>query len=295
MTTPIRTAGAPPSRGRWIGASALGAALLLGGALPMQDSPRAAAERERAEFSNWLVTALVSPRRAVAVLAIGEGLTLGGADAGVAIPGIPRHRIEERGGRVSLTGPDGGRPVRRGLPFTLGPNRLVVSGVAGRATVTVFARELRGGTDARWFPYLPQWSFRVELRPPPKPVEQRLLAPDGVEVAATEAGTVRFTHGAATHTLRVMRLPGGADDESELEVYFRDSTNGRETYPSGRFVALVPEAGGRYRLDFNRARNPYCAYNTAYPCPAPWRGNLLNLAVPAGEQYAGGGLDVPKP
>jgi hypothetical protein len=251
-------------------------------------------ERERAEFANWLVTAPVSPRRAVAVLAIGKGLTLGGADAGVAIPGISPHRIEERAGRVSLSGPDGARPVRRGLPFTLGPNRLLVSGAPGRATLTVFASELRGGKDAQWFPYQAQWSFQVALRPPPRPVEQRLLAPDGVEIAATEAGTVTFTLGGATHTLRVMRLPGGSDDETELEIYFRDSTNGRESYPSGRFVALVPESEGRFRLDFNRARNPYCAYNTAYPCPAPWRGNLLNVAVPAGERYAGGGLDPSK-
>jgi hypothetical protein len=275
---------------------AFGAALLVGGArLRAQDPPRAALERERAEFSNWLVTAPVSPRRAVAVLAIGGGLTLGGADAGVAIPGIAQHRLEQRGARVTLTGPDGSRPIRRGLPFTLGSHRLVVGGAPGRSTLTVFGSELRGGKDALWFPHQPQWSFRVELRPPPKPVEQRLLAPDGVEAAATEAGTVTFTAGAATYTLRVMRLPGASDDESELEVYFRDSTNGRETYPSGRFVALVPEAAGRFRLDFNRARNPYCAYNTAYPCPAPWRGNLLNVAVPAGERYAGGGLDLPKP
>jgi hypothetical protein len=271
------------------------AVLLLGATLPLQDSPRAAAERERSEFSNWLMTAPVSPRRAVAVLAIGEGLTLGGADAAVAIPGISPHRIEERAGRVSLSGPDGARPVRRGLPFTLGPNRLLVSGALSRATLTVFSSELRGGKDAQWFPYQVPWSFQVELRPPPRPVEQRLLAPDGVEVAATEAGTVTFRLGGATRTLRVMRLPGGSDDETELEIYFRDSTNGQETYPSGRFVALVPEAGGRFRLDFNRARNPYCAYNTAYPCPAPWRGNLLNVAVPAGERYAGGGLDPSKP
>jgi hypothetical protein len=263
--------------------------------LPMQDSPRTAVERERAEFATWLTTAPVSPRRAVAVLAIGESLTLGGPEGAVAIPGISPHRIEERAGRVSLSGPDGARPVRRGLPFTLGPHRLLVSGAPGRSTLTVFAPELRGGNDAQWFPYQAPWSFQVELRPPPRPVEQRLLAPDGVEVAATDAGTVTFTLGGAPRTLRVMRMPGASDDETELEIYFRDSTNGRETYPSGRFVALVPEPGGRFRLDFNRARNPYCAYNTAYPCPAPWRGNLLNAALPAGERYAGGGLDPSTP
>jgi hypothetical protein len=43
--------------------------------------------------------------------------------------------------------------------------------------------------------------------------------------------------------------------------------------------------GGRYRLDFNRARNPFCAYSSAYPCPAPWAGNTIPAPVMAGERY----------
>jgi uncharacterized protein (DUF1684 family) len=74
---------------------------------------------------------------------------------------------------------------------------------------------------------------------------------------------------------------------------FRDETNGRGSYPAGRFVSLSPIADGRYRLDFNRARNPFCAYSSAYPCPAPWRGNAIPAPVPAGERYEGGGLSDP--
>jgi hypothetical protein len=270
-------------------------ALLLGAVPTLQDGPRAAVERERAEFAAWLRSAAVSPWRAVAVLAIGEGLTLGDTRGGVAIAGIRPHRIEERAGRVTLTGPDGSRPVRRGLPFTLGPNRLVVSGVAGRSTVTVFAPEPRGGKEPIWYPYDARAALRVQLSPPERTGTMRILAPDGVEVEATNAGTVTFVLAGKTHRLRVMRLPGASDDESELEVYFRDETNGRGSYPSGRFVALIPEAGGQFLLDLNRARNPYCAYNTAYPCPAPWQGNALSIPVSTGERYAGGGLDAPKP
>ena len=72
-------------------------------------------------------------------------------------------------------------------------------------------------------------------------------------------------------------------------------TNGQGTYPAGRFVPLVPERDGRYRLDFNRARNPFCAYSSAYPCPAPWRGNTITAPVEAGERYAGSGLSVAEP
>jgi len=38
-------------------------------------------------------------------------------------------------------------------------------------------------------------------------------------------------------------------------------------------------------LDFNRARNPSCAYNTVFPCPAPWPGNALRRPIRAGERY----------
>jgi uncharacterized protein (DUF1684 family) len=92
--------------------------------------------------------------------------------------------------------------------------------------------------------------------------------------------------------LQVRRIPLGGE-ESDLEIFFRDETNGRETYPAGRFVSLLPIGGGRYRLDFNRARNPFCAYNAAYACPAPWKGNSIPAPIRAGELYGGGGLSAP--
>ena len=60
-------------------------------------------------------------------------------------------------------------------------------------------------------------------------------------------------------------------------------------------TAAVTRAGtdGQYRLDFNRARNPFCAYSSAYPCPAPWRGNVIPARIAAGERYSGGGLAAP--
>jgi len=120
-----------------------------------------------------------------------------------------------------------------------------------------------------------------------------VLAADGIETAAAEAGTVTVPIGGTRVRLRVRRI-ASSDEESELEVFFRDATNGAGTYPAGRFVSLIPLGGDRYRLDFNRARNPFCAYSTAYPCPAPWSGNTIATAVTGGERYSGGGLAVPR-
>jgi hypothetical protein len=37
-------------------------------------------------------------------------------------------------------------------------------------------------------------------------------------------------------------------------------------------------------IDFNRAYNPYCAYNPAYSCPVPPAENSLPLEIRAGEK-----------
>jgi uncharacterized protein len=144
-----------------------------------------------------------------------------------------------------------------------------------------------------YYPYARGLVFTGPMAPPERPGKVRVLAVDGVEAEAVEAGTVSVPIGGQTVRLRVRRIPTGVEDESELEIYFRDATNGEGTYPAGRFVPLLPLPDGRYRLDFNRARNPFCAYSSAFPCPAPWRGNTVEAKVEAGERYLGGGLSAP--
>jgi len=68
-----------------------------------------------------------------------------------------------------------------------------------------------------------------------------------------------------------------------LFIPFRDSTSGSETYGAGRYVEAEPLGDGRFELDFNRAYNPYCAYNDAWRCPLPPRENWLTVPIRAGE------------
>ena len=123
------------------------------------------------------------------------------------------------------------------------------------------------------------------------PKQMRVLASDGIEAEATEVGSFVVPLGGPT-SLRVLRIQIAGGDESDLEIFFRDESNGDGTYPAGRFVSLLPLSNGQFRLDFNRARNPFCAYSSVYPCPAPWRGNTLSAAIRAGERYSGGGLQT---
>ena len=74
--------------------------------------------------------------------------------------------------------------------------------------------------------------------------------------------------------------------DSTLFIPFTDATNGHETYGGGRYLdAVIPKRNETtLQLDFNRAYNPYCAYNDEYSCPVPPAGNRLSMAIPAGEK-----------
>jgi hypothetical protein len=247
--------------------------------------------RERAGYVAWLETAANSPLAAVAQQPIGTGLRLGPADADIPLSGVAEHRVTVRGGVVRLEGPEGSRIVPRGRPLRLRGYGIAAGGAGARSVLTVFA-DSGGRKPPVHFAYDSSLVFEGTLAPPGEPATVRVLALDGVETQAAEAGTVTVPLAGARVQLRVRRI-ATSDEESELEIFFRDGTNGTDTYPAGRFVSLVPLGGGRYRLDFNRARNPFCAYSSAYPCPAPWSGNAIPAPVRAGERYRGGGLTIP--
>ena len=108
------------------------------------------------------------------------------------------------------------------------------------------------------------------------------------EVRAREEGARAAIKSAETGNLPTFNVGGSYVRTNHVRQF-------AGSYPAGRFVSLLPRPDGSYFLDFNRARNPFCAYNTVYPCPAPWSGNNLPDAVKAGERYEGGGLEVKLP
>jgi hypothetical protein len=241
--------------------------------------------RERDEYARWLATAAASPLAAQALLPVGTGITLGAENADVVLPGVEHSSIAERNGTLTLErGAARTSLVRGRLAPLSGPYHVLAAGLPGRTVVTVFGA-LRAARSPTYFPYAADAALEVSLTPPASARLVPLLGPDGTEVRAAEAGTVSATWRGRPLRLTVRRLPGATEDESELQVFFRDRTSARGSYDGGRFVELVPQPDGTHLLDFNRARNPFCAYSTVFPCPAPWPGNTLDFEVAAGERY----------
>ena len=70
--------------------------------------------------------------------------------------------------------------------------------------------------------------------------------------------------------------------EDYLFLPFLDETNGLESYGGGRYIDLrIPESD-TIKIDFNKAYNPYCAYNDKYSCPIVPRENYLKTRIEAG-------------
>ena len=130
----------------------------------------------------------------------------------------------------------------------------------------------------RYFPEDPTYRFEVALEPESAPVAEPVETSDGSTSELVRAGHLRFRVGDRDAVLLAY------EQGHSLFIPFRDRTSGDETYGAGRYVEAEPLGSGRYLLDFNRAYNPYCAYNENWSCPLPPRDNWLDVAIRAGEQ-----------
>ncbi|WP_396161137.1 DUF1684 domain-containing protein [Flavobacterium sp.] len=72
----------------------------------------------------------------------------------------------------------------------------------------------------------------------------------------------------------------GYDDY--LFLPFSDLTCGKESYIGGRYVDMRIQKGTLWTIDFNKAYNPYCAYNYEYSCPIVPLENDLDIEILAG-------------
>ncbi len=148
------------------------------------------------------------------------------------------------------------------------------------------ARARFAGVD--YFPYDP--ALRALAEVVPAEAEPLEIAGSGAsKVLFRRFALARFGLAGETHTLELYWLEGYGGG---VFLPFGDTTNGRETYGSGRYLldsvkgADLGMVDDRMLLDFNFAYNPSCLYDSRWACPLTPPPNRLDVAVRAGERMA---------
>lgn len=133
--------------------------------------------------------------------------------------------------------------------------------------------------------YPPSTAYRAPavLKPVTDTTTVEMPTSTGQRRTMRVVGTLEFTLRGQPMTLGAF-VDNDARDLSRLFVPFTDLTSGTETYPAGRYLDLDVTRTGIYVIDFNRAYNPYCYYNSTYDCPFPPRSNRLQVPIRAGEK-----------
>lgn len=140
-------------------------------------------------------------------------------------------------------------------------------------------------TGLNYFP--PDLSFRVQASLEPVESKQvRVLDTNtGEQSRYLDYAWATFDLQGKSHRLLILEVMDMGPTRGKLFLAFADETSARETYGAGRYLDLkkVPAATS-IELDFNKAYNPYCAYNDGYSCPLPPRENVLSIPIKAGEK-----------
>lgn len=138
-------------------------------------------------------------------------------------------------------------------------------------------------TGLSYFIPMPKLDMVVTVEPFEKQENVQIQTTTGDIRWYLRYGEFRFTVGGEEARLTIYKMPP--------ETYFLpfvDSLRDVETYGAGRYLEPEPLGDNQFRVDFNEAYNPYCAYSPAWNCPITPAENRLSIAIRAGEKIPQG-------
>lgn len=294
--------------------------LLLCATAPMLSAQAltATALQEIQNFRHTLDTSMRGPQSPLNMVVLqkldGDDITVGSAtDNTVQMPHVASHllRVSFAGDRIHVAAPPngfapgvtvGGKPAVDSTvtfdaggtspEFRQGSASFVLRHKFGYWLVgrDMQAPAMLAYHGLRW--YQPEARYRItaQWKPYPAPRTLRVANVLGQVNEETSYGVAEFMLDG-----QIVRLEPSVNATRARPLFFvfRDRTSRTTTYGVGRFLdADMPSNGlsqqGTVVLDFNQARNPWCAFSVHTSCPLPPMGNRLATAIPAGEQrYAG--------
>jgi uncharacterized protein (DUF1684 family) len=130
----------------------------------------------------------------------------------------------------------------------------------------------------RYFEENSAFDLEVELEPFEDQEEIQILTNTGEVQTYARYGRFQFYAAGEPAELTIFQ------NEHGFFLPFSDALARVETYGAGRYLEPEPLPGGRFRIDFNMAYNPYCAYNPHWSCPITPAENRLKVPIPAGEK-----------
>jgi uncharacterized protein len=76
------------------------------------------------------------------------------------------------------------------------------------------------------------------------------------------------------------------DGVTYFSIWFTDKTTNKESYGVGRYIEFekVQDSNHEYKIDFNLAFNPYCAYSPNFSCAIPTKEDYIPIEIRAGEK-----------
>ncbi len=205
------------------------------------------------------------------------------------------------GGKVRLKVAEGSPLTVNGAPAADGPLRTDADGkpdvlkLAGRSFFVIRRGEKvgvrvkdpkspvrTGFKGIEMYPFDPALRVMAAFEPYKEPKMVQIPTVIGISEPMKAWGRVTFT-------LKGKHLSLEPVDEGDGRLFFifRDATNGRTTYPAGRFLYAEPAKDGKVILDFNRSYNPPCAFTRFATCPLPPPQNVMKVAIKAGEKNYG--------
>jgi uncharacterized protein (DUF1684 family) len=136
-----------------------------------------------------------------------------------------------------------------------------------------------------FYPVDIKYCVTAKLKRTPNEKPFNIATTTGRKARYVKFGELSFTLNGKPFKLEIFQ----STDLVKLEEYkdhlflpFTDNTNGEGSYAGGRYIDLKLPKGDTMQIDFNKAYNPYCAYNHDYSCPIPPSQNFIDAAIKAG-------------
>lgn len=140
-------------------------------------------------------------------------------------------------------------------------------------------------TGLKYFPPDLKYKITANLTRIEQKKQVLLATNDGKQERYVEYAYAEFDFMGFHNKLLILEIIDEGVSRGKLFLAFGDGTSAKETYGAGRYLDIEKVQGSNtITLDFNKAYNPYCAYNDKFSCPLPPQENLLVIPINAGEK-----------